>query len=282
MPRRARPTQLGRYVLLALVGFAGAGLIILADTWLPDGFWKSGSEHVGSAIIIAALLGLTIDWWLKKQITEDVFEAAMGYELPEDLREEIRYVYGNRVLCVDHSLTVEIIDLNDGQHVAVQVGIERGFQNISQTQQEIPLQLAVDEWLDGPPSAILEFAYAKNKDDLTFFDVSKRHKNEQGGLIVDGPTISLGPTDTLRVVQKYVETKHRNGDHHVTFKAPSQRPRVTAHAPEGLSVAIGFNHRTPASFGQYTRTATLNGLLLPNQPIRIRWWETEKEKGWSP
>src|SRR5262245_31456273 len=87
--RRQRPREYGRYILMGFALLIGALLILVAGFLEHWPFWKSGVEHLGTAIFIAAVLGLTIHIWLEKQITEDVFRAAMGYELPSELREEI-------------------------------------------------------------------------------------------------------------------------------------------------------------------------------------------------
>ena len=65
-------------------GLASVIVIFLAGHLKDHPFWKSGVEHFGTAILIAAFLGLTIHIWLEKQLTEDVFAAAMGYELPDE------------------------------------------------------------------------------------------------------------------------------------------------------------------------------------------------------
>lgn len=124
--KEKRGQQWGRIVIMLLAGLASVIVIFLAGHLKDHPFWKSGVEHFGTAILIAAFLGLTIHIWLEKQLTEDVFAAAMGYELPDELKDEIREVYGNRILCENHSQSVQIDDLGNG-FVSITIGVERKF-----------------------------------------------------------------------------------------------------------------------------------------------------------
>ena len=101
------------YWKLGFIALVAVGVLQFARD-LPWAWAVALAEHIATAMLIACFLGLTIDFWLKKQITEDVFSAAMGYELPEDLREEVRYVYGNKLLCRHHQQNAEIVDLGNG------------------------------------------------------------------------------------------------------------------------------------------------------------------------
>ena len=147
--------KLGLAAVLAIAGLHFAH-------FLPWQWAVQLAEHIATAILIACILGLTIDLWLKKQLTEDVFSAAMGYELPEDLRKEVRYVYGNKLLCKHHQQNAEIVDLDNG-FVSIIVGCERTFENIGETPQTLPLSVGIDEWfIPSHPSELLEFYYVKD------------------------------------------------------------------------------------------------------------------------
>src|SRR4051794_35146861 len=88
-------SEVHRRVFMAVIAFIGV-FIMFAAQYIQTNFWHDLTEHFGTAIFISAGLGLTIEWWLTKQITENVFAAAMGYELPDDLREEASKYTGFR------------------------------------------------------------------------------------------------------------------------------------------------------------------------------------------
>jgi hypothetical protein len=251
------------------------GLIILGAGYLEHWpFWKSAVEHLGTAIFIAAVLGLTIHVWLEKQITEDVFTAAMGYELPSELREEIRFVYGSRIICEEHTQTVRI-DKLDENLVSVTVGLERTFRNIAQTKEELNIALAVDEWgIEGHPSKIIEVAYQyDNKAKLVLYPsgTATLQDRPEGPAVKAPSPVSLAPDQTLTLFTSYSETKSLSDEHFATFLYATRNPRVTVRAP-GFKWGVGFAHRGEPQVGHYSDTTILKGVLLPNQNIRIRWW----------
>jgi len=142
-------------MIMALVVLVGV-LLMLSSDKVPLGIWRTLVQHLGTAAIIAAVLGFTIDWWLKRQIAEDVFSVAMGYELPTDLKEEMRHVYSSRVICKNHMQIVTITKIDD-DHVSVDVALERKFENISSIEQPIKVALGIDEWnVPGHTSEIVE------------------------------------------------------------------------------------------------------------------------------
>ena len=237
-------------------------------------------EHIATAILIACFLGLTIDFWLKKQITEDVFSAAMGYELPEDLREEVRYVYGNKLLCRHHQQNAEIVDLGNG-FVSITIGCERRFENIGETSQILPISVGMDEWfVPSHPSKLLEFYYVKDgkKSDSSVFLTERR---DAGFVAKPKKEIALAPRESITVYTKMSETKPRSGDHSFSFSIATIKPAVTVSAPPEIGWRVHFAHRNPADVGRYSNTYTLNGMLLPHQAIRIQWWDEDLNKRWK-
>jgi hypothetical protein len=271
--KKKKPPEWGRLSIMALVGLLGIIAIFIAGK-IGEPFWKSGVEHLGTAIFIAAILGFTIHIWLERQLTEDVFSAAMGYELPDELKEEIRFVYGNRILCEDHSQSMQIEDLKNG-FVRVIIGTERMLRNIAQTEQELNISLGIDEWhVKGHPSAFLEIDYKfENKEKITIFpggDVEIFFRPE-GSLARVKSSIKLASKQTVTVFTKCSETKPINGEHFFHYAYATLNPRVTVKAP-GFNWFVGFAHRDEPHRERYSDTVTLDGLLLPDQSIRVRWW----------
>jgi hypothetical protein len=226
--KKKKPPEWGRLSIMALVGLLGIIAIFIAGK-IGEPFWKSGVEHLGTAIFIAAILGFTIHIWLERQLTEDVFSAAMGYELPDELKEEIRFVYGNRILCEDHSQSMQIEDLKNG-FVRVIIGTERMLRNIAQTEQELNISLGIDEWhVKGHPSAFLEIDYKfENKEKITIFpggDVEIFFRPE-GSLARVKSSIKLASKQTVTVFTKCSETKPINGEHFFHYAYATLNPRV--------------------------------------------------------
>jgi len=259
--------------MMAFATLIGVLLMIIAQ-FVEIKFWHGLIEHLGTAFFIASILGWTIDFWLKKQITEDVFSAAMGYELPDDLKREVRYVYGNRVICEDHVQTVSIDELDNG-YVRLTVGTERKLRNIGETSQYLDVSLGVDEWgVPGHPSEIIELAYEQSGKSHTIYpgDTAEINSAPDALLAKIEPPLTLRPNEVMTVFAKFSETKPVNSEHFYAFRYATLNPRVAVRVPPGYKWMVSFAHRDEPYPGHYSDITRLDGLLLPHQSIRVRWW----------
>ena len=101
------------WVPLGIMLLVGAAMII--GPAVAGWQWDRGViRNLGTAVFIAAMLGLTIDRWLKTQIARDVFQAALGYFLPQEFREEVANVARFKFLCERHVAKLHIKDIGDG------------------------------------------------------------------------------------------------------------------------------------------------------------------------
>jgi hypothetical protein len=85
---------------LTLLLFVGLACIIvpLRVSWNDYGIL----EELGKAPIIAFVLGITIEPWMRKGLARDVFSAAFGYSMPDDFKEEIIRISSQRTICTKH------------------------------------------------------------------------------------------------------------------------------------------------------------------------------------
>lgn len=84
-------TQNKRYnisLIMALVLAAGIIVVFLSYVFQQriSGLLESILANVGIAMIVAGILGLTIDKLFRQQLAEDAFKASVGYILPEELK----------------------------------------------------------------------------------------------------------------------------------------------------------------------------------------------------
>jgi hypothetical protein len=70
------------------LGAVGIGLRLLYDLLLRESVIHSLSD----AFIVAAILGVSVDWFLKRALIKDVGSIFIGWALPQQLREHIREV----------------------------------------------------------------------------------------------------------------------------------------------------------------------------------------------
>lgn len=235
-------------------------------------------HDVGIGIIIAGLLGVSIDQVLRRQLAEDAFRASIGYLLPEELRSEMEWIYSSHVLCIDHNQSCELRPIDD-KVCTFYVKTVRKFRNISSSNETLSLGVAIDEWFhDTGSSKILSFGYTKLDTKSEDFELAKSTHS----IAIKEQKVSLAPMEEITVWFETEEIKHRNDDALWNFGAPTLNPTITVKAFEGISIVAGFGYRSPPEeLG--AGTYRLKGTLLPSQIVIIRWWEKEKgekyEKG---
>src|SRR5215203_7463320 len=95
--------------ILALVGLALAAL-----DWTEFGIsWSHIRVALGESLIVAAALGFTVDFFYKRALARDAFEASLGYLLPEELKPELRWIYAQQIVCVEHQERITVRWLDD-------------------------------------------------------------------------------------------------------------------------------------------------------------------------
>jgi hypothetical protein len=134
-----------RWQILACWAVLGLALIVLPNLVLersnPFGLI---SEGIGIAVLSSAILGFTIERWLRSDLSKDVFLTSIAHHLPPEyraaLRLELSRLTGYKYICDHHILKIKIEEIDD-QNVRVISACERTFKNISNS--TLPLAGAV-------------------------------------------------------------------------------------------------------------------------------------------
>jgi hypothetical protein len=122
------------------------GIALIAFPLCKEWTWDHGIiVALGTALMIAPIIAVGIEKWMTQSIAKDVFRAAFGYGFPDDFKEAIERIASYGVLCTKHIMSVRIRDL-DANHVIIFVTIERHFENISASIQDIRAFTWIDEW----------------------------------------------------------------------------------------------------------------------------------------
>ena len=131
-------------IILALLLLVGLVLIVVPS--LNEWVWDHGVlSELGKALVIAGILGFTIEPWLRKALARDVFSAAFGYHMPDDFKAEIARIANYKVICTKHIMDVRIRAL-ESDKVRVRVTIERHFKNIGSAPTCHRAMIWIDEW----------------------------------------------------------------------------------------------------------------------------------------
>ncbi|MFC1908336.1 hypothetical protein ACFLXD_00445 [Chloroflexota bacterium] len=231
--------------------------------------------HIAVAFIIAAILGLTIDQFFRRQLAEDAFRASVGYLLPDELKGEMEWIYSTHILCVEHNQTCELRLVNE-ETCSIYTKTIRKFRNISGNKEIAPLSVAIDEWFHkAGKSKILNFGYTKLGTKFEKFETTKNAYS----LIVKKQEVTLAPGEEFTMWCETEEIKHRNDVTDWAFSCPTLNPIINVKSIEGIGINVSFGYRSQAEeLG--TNTYRLKGTLLPGQRIEIRWWRVADANKW--
>ena len=263
---------------------------VLGVTTFAKKEWYAASllEHVYMAFAVSALVIIILELTFHQALAKNVFEAAIGYLLPEELIGELRWIYGKPFLCEDHTQTV-LIRLIDGTSlVTLHCEVVRRFKNITGATQEFSPGLSIEENLhDGNPSRIIAYQCQ--------LEGQERSKNWAEHLELDGvgfrvsqdanvvPPLKIQRGGVVTVYFAYEKTLHHNDFDYLHFGSPTSNVTVVVDAPANFLANVLFSHRDgdPEVVRTGPHTWKLRGVLLPLQAIRVTWCIREAYEKWK-
>jgi hypothetical protein len=232
-------------------------------------------EKIVEALFVAAILALTVDWFLKKQIARDAFRASIGYILPGYLQDEMRAIYSNEIVCIDHSEDVKIEVLSNDL-VRMTVRVQRTIKNISNNHHRFVPKIWVDEWfVPDYPSTIDDCGYRVQGGEAHSFGAACAKAELVPKLYAEGREVTLPPQIEVEVWLSFSEIKRRSDLSYLVFSYATDKPRVRITVPDRFGSAVEFTHRLDTK-KLTTGETILPGLLLPNQCIIVRWWDEDR------
>jgi hypothetical protein len=313
----ARRVRRDRSPVAGLVILALVGLALAAVDWTEFGVsWSHIRTALGESLIVAAALGLTVDFFYKRALARDAFEASLGYLLPEELKAELRWIYAQQIICVEHEqqITVRWVDEElslERRRVRVDYDLFRTMRNVSNERFEHPTFASVEEWFRGEPS------------DVDLVEAVVRGQRYVGGTLVtrevdvelpvdgsDGKAVPpvrssgsalapsqldwtrpgvertldrrivLEPGEEVTFHYRGHEIHFESGAYHDNYGAPTVRPVVTVDTPPELRAVVSFANRGRAEVTELGGRYALPTVLLPYQPIVVRWWPANKHDEW--
>jgi len=273
-----------RYYLCALFFIGVLGVLSFGPTGtLPVPY----VEHAFLAISISAFIAFFIEVALHQDFARNVFEASIGYLLPEALRGELRWIYDQKFLCEKHTQNVTIRRIKGTSFVVVHTELVRVFRNITADIQRFGPGLGVwERFIDGYPVKILSYTCQH--------DGKVRGPNLATKCAPDalrGPVLSMGKLDEIPVESgkrltaalSFEETFSENDLAYSHFGAPTKDVTVTVDCDDTeLDIDVRFSHRNgdPKITHVGDRVWILEGPLLPLQGIRIFWFRKDKYEAW--
>jgi hypothetical protein len=269
--------KLPPWVTLAL--FLALGLALIFIPHFFEWRWDYGiAPEIGVALVVASILGFTIDRWLKAEIRRDVFLASIGHVLLPEFRDEVSRIVGYALICERHLLLIKIETIG-GRLVRITSHVERTIRNRSAYPQSARNVTHMDEWgyQNVGASEVIECILEL---DGVAIDADEPKKDAYS---VYRQTIekTLKPDQVANLRSKYIEYKPINDDLHYSFAIPTKNPEIEVQASDDLDFIYSFGTPTESEnvvVSKYAPRKQLIGTYFPHQAMRVRWWPKQKKE----
>lgn len=239
---------------------------LVSDTW----YFEFGHE-IGTAVFIAAFLGLTVDSALKTALARDVARAALGVVFPEEFRTEIRRITSYTFLIENQHMHIKLELLDNGRALRMTMETEKTVRNITQSAQPLEATLALDEWdIEGQSSEITECRLLQ--DGHPPLNATIKTANEHS-ITVKTERVIVPAGGSAQITSRGSETRYLNDDLTIWTLWPAKNPTLEVSVPDSLECIFGFgvpDEQVRAS--RFAKRATLQGMSFPGQVMRVRWW----------
>jgi len=218
------------------------------------------------ALAIASILGATIDGFLKMEIAKNVFEASLGYLLPEELKPELKWIYDQKIMCIESKQECHIKHLGNDK-VELIIKTNRRFRNFSESSTYFKYGVAVDLG-----DEITEFGYRIGEQE-PLKDKSLQHKEN-----IPEMDIKLRGNQEIETWNTVTIRKHSRDQEPIVFsRYPTKNPSVSVWCEDGIKHELimyyGRDPKARKKLGE--NTTQLTGVLLPVQLILLKWWKDE-------
>src|ERR1039458_133901 len=99
--RESNSRSFWNFIAWGTVGSVGLLLVTIVFDWGRFEVPRELLQKIAEAGLSAMFLAITVDIYLKTELTKDAIKVAIGYVLPPYLQEEMAAIYSNEVICVD-------------------------------------------------------------------------------------------------------------------------------------------------------------------------------------
>jgi hypothetical protein len=185
---QAMTLWLHRYAAtLTFLGLIVGGIVFrLVDEFL----WHCSILHVlGDALIVAGILGATVDYFLKRALVRDVGSIFIGWALPNEIRQRIREISQTSIVLQDYSMHIRLT--MSGDEVILDQTVSWSVYNFSTGKEKYQSMFAVD-------------LFEKPDKEITRCELTR-----------NGKTKSWGMNDFKKGKKLFVENAHT-----ITWKIP--------------------------------------------------------------
>jgi len=275
--------NLARELTLWLLAFALVGGGVAYLRW-GDEKWKSAAD----AVIIAGLLAVTVDRYVKLRlrddISRDVFFAALGIHLPDELKDEILAIGDCKLVRRNMSVYYRLKGSREDGFLYCDTETEFEMENLTSHPQSFEHHVWVGRAPHGgkDPEYPITFVKAEAQDSYEYsageFELQERD-HERGW----HQSVKIAPRGTARFWSTTHQILPNRFEDVYLLLQPTVGLKVRVDCPEGIQPSVTFDHRLREEGEKLpSNTWKFKAAFLPNSTFRIAWKTTETAKGAVP
>jgi len=270
----------------ALASFAIAGLLLIISAYFLPDTWKLRRlllEAVGEAFIVAAILGLTVDKYLKgdliRRASQDVHKYLVGYNLPDEIKQRIQQLMGTVFIRRNWHIAYTLSPSGKDE-VVIDVVYSYELENVSNHVHDYTPMIQIEKHLN---PTILEL---RCDDPDSRFRISSRAgesigKEEKVPGLVELHADDIKVKPTARSGLKYPFSGHfqlRTPNNHsdtFSFGQPSIGVTIVASCPPGYTFSI---EPEPEMIATDNMWQFRNRAFLRSEHVIVRWFKLDAQE----
>jgi hypothetical protein len=260
--------------LLAVSFLLAIGIVLLL---VPIPYLGTTFTHsLGDALIIAAIISLTVDVYLKQrvlqEVSSDVSKYLIGYRLPEPVQDRIRALLQTRWIRRNCSIRLRLVEIPEKpRHVRIEMVVSKDLENITTEENSFQDQYAYEKHL---PENVLEMR-CDSPDRSAQYRIAgpglaKEKTDEPGVMQALGSVVKIPPVHEAlgkyyRFTVRYEAEYPDNYSDILSFDLPTIGVIFEAECPPEFRVSVGPADVVTPNRWEYRK------LFLPGEHIRFRW-----------
>lgn len=254
-------------IVMIIVGILGLVIKYSVNLTGSKELLSNVSEEIFIAIFISGLLALTVDTYFKRLLSRDVFEAALGYVLPDSLKDDIRWILDTNFISPKSYIKFDLAK-HDTNTVDITVSTERYIKNIGKKSQKYKTQLGVDDFGQSSISIC-----SMEHSGIVYSNNGVLVKG--GEIYAETQEIDLEPGKEVKILYKFTIRKRHNDEFFWFFNSHTEEIILNLNIDNSL-YDTNVNFATVATHSSskfhFSQSYLFRGSLLATQPIHIRWW----------
>lgn len=257
-----------RWGLLAAIFFVGVFLVAVAHE-APWPLLMKIVEEAGMALMIAAILGGTVDGLFKTELVRDAFLATFRYVARPELLDEVLRIIRYRLVCDSHRWLVKI-EIIDDDAVRVTCETHRKIKNVGASAEPVRAYIHIDDWGFKCEKSKIHRCEIVIEGKGVIYGEEKLQTD--GTLMYSTDHFPLNPKKYCTMISKWTEVRRHNDLVYVNFQCPTIDPEIEVQLPKGFKATRSFGAASTEIESTISDRETARGTYLPFHVMVVRWW----------